>query len=60
MDQLFCIQKIDKFEKKKKGMMKKRSFPKNTWYDWLMNYVPKPIKNGVKDKSIFEANSTKY
>ena len=41
-------------------MMKKRSFPKNTWYDWLMNYVPKPIKNGVKDKSIFEANSTKY
>ena len=42
-------------------MMKKRSFPKNTWYDWLMNYTPKPIKNGVKDKYfLFKTNAAKY
>ena len=32
-----------KFEKEK--MMKKRLHVKNTWYDWLNNYVPQPVKN---------------
>ena len=34
---------MGKFEDKE--MMKKRSFAKNTWYDWLINYVSKPLKN---------------
>ena len=37
--------------------MKKRSLAKNTcfdWYDWLINYIPQPIKivGGVKDNSM--------
>ena len=24
--------------------VKKRPFAKNTWYDWLIYYIPKPIK----------------
>ena len=43
---LAIIPSIDymrKFEDKE--MMKKRSFAKNTWYDWLINYVSKPLKN---------------
>ena len=44
--ELAIIPSIDymgKFEDKE--MMKKRSFAKNTWYDWLINYVSKPLKN---------------
>ena len=36
---------MDKLEKKE--LTKKRTFPKNTWYDWydwLINYIPEPIK----------------
>ena len=46
---------IDKFEKKE--LTKKILFTKNTWYnwyDWLINYIPEPIKKsagGVKEKS---------
>ena len=29
-----------KFEEKE---MKKIKAIKNTWYDWLMNYIPEPI-----------------
>ena len=39
---------MDKFEKKKKKLTKKRTFTKNTWYDWcdwLIKYIPEPIKN---------------
>ena len=25
-------------------MMRKRPHAKNNWYDWLINYIPKPIK----------------
>ena len=34
--------------------MKKRLFLKNTWYNSLLNYIPKPIKTvgGVKDKNM--------
>ena len=35
---------MDKFEEKE--MMKKRSFAKNDWYNWLISYVPKPLKKG--------------
>ena len=35
---------------KKKELAKKRTFTKNTcydWYDWLINYVPEPIIKSV-------------
>ena len=33
-------------------MIEKSLLVKNTWYDWLINYIPEPIKtvSGVKDK----------
>ena len=43
---------MDKFEEKE---MKKISTVKNTWYDWLINYIPEPITKsvgGFKDKVI--------
>ena len=46
-------------------MMKKRPFAKSTWFDWLINYIPEPMKkktvDGVKDKitSLFKTNTTK-
>ena len=47
---------MDKFEQKE--MMKKRPLIKNTWNDWLISYIPEPIK---KDKimSLFQTNTTK-
>ena len=43
--------------------MKKIGPVKNTWYDWLINYVPEPIKKsvaGFKDKivSLFRTNTS--
>ena len=42
--------------------MKKRKPIKNTWYDWLINYIPEPIRKSVgdfKDKivSLFKTNT---
>ena len=43
-------------ELEKKELTKKRTFPRNTWYDWydwLINYIPEPIKKpwaGLKTK----------
>ena len=37
---------MDNF-KKKKELTKKGTFTKSTWYnwyDWLINYIPEPIK----------------
>ena len=47
---------MDKFEQKE--MMKKRPLIKNTWNDWLISYIPEPMK---KDKimSLFKTNTTK-
>lgn len=42
------IDDMDKMEENK--IMEKRTFAKNTWYyryEWLMNYITEPIKNGV-------------
>ena len=33
---------MNKFEGKE--IMKERKFARNTLYDWLINYIPKPIK----------------
>ena len=33
-----------KFEQKE--IMKKRPLAKNTGCDWLINYIPKPLRNG--------------
>ena len=42
------LQEMDEFEKeemkKSRPVVKNRS---NKWYDWLVDYVPKPIKNTV-------------
>ena len=52
---------FDKFEQKE---MKKIRPVKNTWYDWLINCIPKPIIKsigGFKDKivSVFKTNTPK-
>ena len=50
---------MEKFEEK--GMKRIRPI-KNTWYDWLINYIPEPIRKsvgGFKDKviSLFKTNN---
>ena len=52
---------FDKFEQKE---MKKIRPVKNTWYDWLINCIPKPIRKsigGFKDKIVivFKTNTPK-
>ena len=67
MDELFIkpnfasIEVMDRFEEEE---MKKLRPIKNTWYDWLINYIPKPIRKSVsvlKDKFIilFNTNTPK-
>ena len=37
-----------------KNQMKKIRSVKNTWYDWLINYIPEPVGKsvgGFKDKT---------
>ena len=55
------IDDIDKFEQNE---MKKIRPIKNTWYDWLISYIPELIRKsvaGFKDKivNLFEANTPK-
>ena len=51
---------MGKFEQKE---IKKRRSVKNTWYDWLNNYIPEPITKsagGLKDNYIeYESNGHK-
>ena len=56
IDELFIkpivvsVDDMGKFEQKE---MKKKIPIKNTWYDWLINYISKPIRKsagGFKDK----------
>ena len=51
---------MDRFENKE---MKKTRPIKNTWYDWLINYIPEPIRKdagGFKDKmSLLKTNAPK-
>ena len=52
---------MNKFEQKE---MKKIRPIKNTCYDWLINYIPEPIRksaSGFKDKiaSLFKTNTPK-
>ena len=59
---IVSIYNMDRFEKKKE--MKKIRSIKNTWYDWLINYIPEPIRKsvgGFKDKivSLFKTNTPK-
>ena len=66
IEELFCKSIIvskddmDKFQQKE---MKKTRHVKITWYDWLTNYIPDPIRKsvgGFKDKVVclFKANSS--
>ena len=44
---------IDDIDRFKKMEMKKIRPIKNTWYDWLINYIPEPTRKSVsalKDK----------
>ena len=55
------IDDMDKFEQKE---IKKVRPIKNSWYDWLTNYIPEPIRKcegGFKDKtvSLFKTNTPK-
>ena len=52
---------MDKFEQQE---IKKLKPVKKTWYDWLINYIPKPITKilgGFKDKivSLFNTDTPK-
>ena len=45
---------IDDMDRFKKMKMKKIRPIKNTWYDWLINYIPEPTRKSVsalKDKA---------
>ena len=44
---------MDRFEEEE---MKKIRPIKNTRYDWLINYIPKPIRKSV---SVFKTNTPK-
>ena len=41
---IVSIDDMDRFEEKE---MKKIRPIKNTWYDWLLNYIPEPIRKSV-------------
>ena len=52
---------MDRFEQKE---MKKKRPIKNTWYNWLIDYIPQPVRKTVgdfKDKilSPFRTNKPK-
>ena len=58
---IVSLDDMDKFEQKE---MKKIRPIKNTWYDWLINYIPEATRKsvvGFKDKlnSLFKANTPK-
>ena len=42
---IVSIDDMDRFGKKKE--MKKIRPIKNIWYDWLVNYIPEPIRTSV-------------
>ena len=55
------IDDMDKFERKE---MKKIRPIKNTWYDWLISYIPDPMRKSVdafkyKTFSVFKKNTPK-
>ena len=58
LKQIISIYHMNKFGRKEM----KRSFAKSTRYDWLINYIPEPIKKmlgDAKDKimSLFKTNT---
>ena len=58
---MVSVDDMDNFEQKE---MKKIRPIKNTWYDWLINYIPELVRKsvgGFKDKiiSLFKTNTPK-
>ena len=54
----------DDMDKSEQKGIKKISPIQNTWYDWLLNYIPEPTRksgSGFKDKivSLFKTNTPK-
>ena len=63
IEELFLKQIISIYHMNKYGGKEMRSFAKSTRYDWLVNYIPEPIKKtlgNAKDKimSLFKTNTT--
>ena len=63
IEELFLKQIISIYHMNKFGGKEMRSFAKSTRYDWLVNYIPEPIKKtlgNAKDKimSLFKTNTT--
>ena len=57
---IVSVDDMDRFEKKRNEKNK----TKNTCYDWLINYIPEPIRNIVVDfkyklVSLFKTNTPK-
>ena len=53
---------LDDMDKSEKKEMKRIRTIKNTWYNWLINYIPQSIRKsvgGFKDKviSLFRTNT---
>ena len=58
---MVSVDDMDNFEQKE---MKKIRPIKNTWYDWLINYIPELVRKnvgGFKDKivNLFKTNTPK-
>ena len=49
------MDEFEKVEMKKSRLVVKNRL--NEWYDWLVDYIPKPIKNAVSKASSRAKNS---
>ena len=52
---------VDDTKKLEQNVMKKKMYFKNTWLDWLFNYIPDPLRKSVggfknKISSLFKTN----
>ena len=50
------IDDMDKFEQKETNQTRPI---KNTWYDWLITYIPEPTRKSLEVISLFKANTPK-
>ena len=53
---------VNDTKKLEQNVMKKKMYIKNTWLDWLFNYIPDPLRKsvgGFKNKigSLFKTNT---
>ena len=53
------MEDMDRFEKEEMKKKKKIRPIKNTWYDWLINYISKPIRKSESVLKLFKTNTAK-